>query len=499
MKGIRNFISNHKIITTLVVVVVIAIAGFAFFGGNANAEREITTVSLGIISQEISVTGRVESAERVDLSTESSGKVTSIPVAVGDVVVKGEMLLKINTDDLDVLLRRQQADLEKSEIALAKLEFKTNSEDDLEKAYEDGFNAVADAFIDLPGVITGLRGILREGYLTNNLSSRYGDRAIDYREAASTAYYAARRQYDAVLREYRAANRESSEEEIEDLILNTYEAVQTAADAVKTMKVFADYVDDRVNGLNLPAQAAIDQDNLDSYTAQTNDHLVALLDIKDTIKDSRDGITDEDQDIESLRLDIQQAELDIEDTLVQISRRIVRSPIDGVVAGIEVEIGETISENDIAISVISTDQFQVEANLPESDIAKAQVGSDASIILDAYGNDVVFPAKVVLIDPAETIVDGVATYKLTLQFVEADPRIRSGMTADIKIQGESRENVLVIPNRAVKTKEGKKYVQILEGEEVTEMEVVTGLRGTDGNVEIVDGLYQGEQVVVSEN
>lgn len=494
---IRRFIKNHKIITTLIVVVVIIVVVFALFAGKGSAERESVTVTVGNISQEISVTGRVEAAEKVELSSESRGKVTLIPVQVGDSVVPGTTLIKINTDDLNVLIRRQQADLEKSRIALAKLEFKTTSEDDLEKAYEDGFNAVADAFVDLPSIVTGLREIIRESYLSSNLSSRYGDRAVDFRDVAYDAYFEAKRQYDAVLKEYRAANRGSSDETIEDLVSNSYDMVQTVADTVKDTNLFIDYVEKRANAGSLPAQAAIDQESIDTYTEQTNDHLVALLDIKDIINDSRDGITDEDQDIESLRLDIRQVELDIEDTLVQIGRRIIRSPINGVVTSINVKVGETISENEFAVSVITSDQFQIEAFLPESDIAKANVGSDASIILDAYGNDVIFQAKVVLIDPAETIVDGVATYKLTLEFVSPDPRIRSGMTSDIKIQGESRESVLIIPQRAVKTRMGKKYVEILEGEVVTEVEIKTGLRGTDGNVEVLDGLYQGDLVVVS--
>ena len=52
----------------------------------------------------------------------------------------------------------------------------------------------------------------------------------------------------------------------------------------------------------------------------------------------------------------------------------------------------------------------------------------ADVTLDAYGSGVIFQARVDIIDPAETVLDGVPPYKVTLDFVSADPRIRSGMT-----------------------------------------------------------------------
>jgi RND family efflux transporter MFP subunit len=493
-----NFIKKHKVLVIVVSVIILAGAGFIFAQSNNAPKRELHVVSSTTVSQEIRVAGRVEAVEKVDLAVQSGGKVSIVGAKVGDSVVAGQTVIKVNSDDLDVLLRRQRADLDKSKIALAKLEFKTTSEDDLDKAYEDGFNAISNAFIDLPSIVSGIRDILGHSYLSNNVRSRYGSRALEFREDALDAYYVAKNDYDDVLKEYRLANRSSDEEVIDELILATYSMTQRVSDAVKRTNTFVDYVEDRMddsadNNLVLIS----DQENIDDYTADTNLHLSELLEIKDIISDSKEGITDEDQDIESLRLDIQQAELDIEDTLVQIERRKIKSPINGVVTDVRVELGETIPANETVVSIISASQFQVNANLPESDIAKVAVGSPAKVVLDAYGSEVVFPAVISLIDPAETIVDGVATYKIKFDFTQPDQRIRSGMTADIVITGEIKEDVLAVPARAIKTKEGKKYVEILENEVVFELEVKTGLRGTNGNVEIIEGLFGGEQVVVS--
>ncbi len=108
-----------------------------------------------------------------------------------------------------------------------------------------------------------------------------------------------------------------------------------------------------------------------------------------------------------------------------------------------------------------------------------------------------FSGKVIKIDPAETVIEGVATYKTTVQFTQEDPRIKSGMTADIDILTAEKENVIAVPARAVINKNGQKIVRILVGAENTikEVEVQTGIRGSDGNIEIIRGINQGDRVI----
>jgi len=127
-----------------------------------------------------------------------------------------------------------------------------------------------------------------------------------------------------------------------------------------------------------------------------------------------------------------------------------------------------------------------------------------SVTLDAYGSEVNFPATVSLVDPAETVIEGISTYKVTLSFDEADTRIRSGMTANISIHTAERNNVLEIPLRAVTTKESTKIVRIAPPQTAKanttpqEVNIVLGLRGSDGMVEVVSGLTEGEEVITFE-
>jgi HlyD family secretion protein len=151
------------------------------------------------------------------------------------------------------------------------------------------------------------------------------------------------------------------------------------------------------------------------------------------------------------------------------------------------------------VSLMSDNNFKITANVPEVDVAKLSVGEEADVTLDAYGADVPFNAVVDLIDPAETVIQGVSTYKVTLRFVKKDERIRSGMTANIDIKTAKKEDVLYLPARSVITKDGKKYVKIPNGlTETLETEVTVGLRGSDGSIEILSGLNEGDTIVTFE-
>ncbi len=140
----------------------------------------------------------------------------------------------------------------------------------------------------------------------------------------------------------------------------------------------------------------------------------------------------------------------------------------------------------------------ISAAVPEVDVAKITIGDKAEVTLDAYGDTTVFPAAVSSIDPAETVIEGVPTYKVTLYFNDRDERVRSGMTANLDILTERREGVFRIPSRAVTTKDGKKIVRVPDISGLREVVVETGLRGSDGSIEIVSGLSEGDEVVTFE-
>jgi len=188
----------------------------------------------------------------------------------------------------------------------------------------------------------------------------------------------------------------------------------------------------------------------------------------------------------------------VQNIKTQLAKTVIFSPINSILTKMEIEVGENASLNVIIISLMSASEFEIEARVAEVDIAKIKINDSAKVTLDAYGSDIIFEAKVVKIDPAETIIEGLPTYKVTLQFIEKDDRLKSGMTADIDILTAQKQEVILIPQRAVISENGDKLVRVLEnGNKVKKVIVKTGLRGSSGEIEIVEGLAEGDKVIIS--
>jgi RND family efflux transporter MFP subunit len=182
---------------------------------------------------------------------------------------------------------------------------------------------------------------------------------------------------------------------------------------------------------------------------------------------------------------------------VKLAKNSLRSPIDGIITKQDAKKGAIVGANEIVASVMSEGKFEIEALVVEADIANLETGDKATLLLDAYGEDALFEAVVIKIDPAAELFEGVANYRITLAFIKDDERIRAGMTADLDIITAERKNVISIPQRAVIFKDNKKTVRLLEKDVLREVGVETGITGGRGLIEIVSGVGEGDMVVIA--
>lgn len=201
--------------------------------------------------------------------------------------------------------------------------------------------------------------------------------------------------------------------------------------------------------------------------------------------------------LESQQARVNQAWAEVQRISAQLDSYFLRSPLNGIVSRRDARTGEIIGANVHVITVISQAAYEIVANVPEADIAKIRLGDVATLTLDAYSDADIFTATVVEIDPAQTKIEGVTTYKVTLQFAQEDDRIRSGMTANVVLVTELRDDVLAVPQRAVVTRNGDVFVRLLHNKLPVEQPVVPGLFSSDGFAEIKSGLKEGDLVITS--
>jgi RND family efflux transporter MFP subunit len=167
--------------------------------------------------------------------------------------------------------------------------------------------------------------------------------------------------------------------------------------------------------------------------------------------------------------------------------------MDGTVTFLDIQRGEIASPNTVVATVIAPNALEIEAQIPEVDVSKLTVGNEVSITFDAIGGTV-FKGTVSFIDPAETVIDGVVNYKIKISLQTEDARVKSGLTANVIINAQKKENVLALPEFALTEEDDGVYVQKLVNGEVQKTKVTMGMRGSNGVVEIIDGLSEGDLV-----
>ncbi|MCK5320682.1 HlyD family efflux transporter periplasmic adaptor subunit, partial [Candidatus Parcubacteria bacterium] len=180
----------------------------------------------------------------------------------------------------------------------------------------------------------------------------------------------------------------------------------------------------------------------------------------------------------------------------------IKAPINGVITKINFAIGEQPGIGSPVVFMLGDNNYEIEVLISEADIAKISRDDFASITLDAFGEDLIFLGKVDFIEPAETVIQDVIYYLLTVVFTESKEKnvfltnVKSGMTANVDIMTDKKENVLAMPVRAIVDKNGQgKFTRVLIGENVEERQITLGLRGDGGLVEVLSGVKEGEKVV----
>ncbi len=192
---------------------------------------------------------------------------------------------------------------------------------------------------------------------------------------------------------------------------------------------------------------------------------------------------------------------------VTVENTIIRAPFDGTVLSKDADVGEMVapfssagSSRGAVVTLADMSSLEVEADVSESNIYKVRVGAPCEIILDAYPN-VKYPAAVKKIVP--TADRSRATVMTKIAFTQIDEKVLPEMSARVNFLPEKsgvaetpQPAVIAIPKSAVTSREGRKVVYKLVGENVQEVAVQIG-RELGTFTEISSGIAVGDQVVLS--
>ncbi len=527
-----NFLKNKKIkIWGSVLTAIIALIIFIIIGRGSEQDYEFITVERGELIQEVSVTGKVKPAQSVDLQFENSGRIASVNYKAGDKVRFGAIIASLDNQDAQAQVLEKEAALESAQADLDQTIRNINSlddfaintalktdldnaeanlinvqkkvEDDLSITYDSGFNTINEAMTQADASFSVLK----------SLRETYGDtdsgKVQDAEDLAKVELYGLPSYNRLGAKDYVAAvNADKSHENIDTTLdklniaftelRNAFSALQSAIQNNLITVSSSDRNTANSEAVSVASKLSVISDSIRNIVSQKITNEINISDAQSQLATARAAFPTQ-EDIIKKQAAVKQSQALLLSARSQLRKLLIIAPFSGVIARVDANRGETVTASEIIISMISAVGYQIEANITEFDISKIKIGDTATLTLDAYGPDILLTAVVSNVDPGETVIEGVTTYKTVLDFKESDLVLRPNMTANLDIQTNKKENVIAIPQRAVITKSGNKFVRLIENEIIREVQVETGLSGKDGLIEITEGLNEGDKVVTFTN
>jgi HlyD family secretion protein len=180
---------------------------------------------------------------------------------------------------------------------------------------------------------------------------------------------------------------------------------------------------------------------------------------------------------------VRQKQAALDQAQVDLDHTYIRAPVDGVVVSRNVDVGQTVAASLQAptLFLIAQDltKMQVDTNVDEADIGRVALDQEATFTVDSYPGQT-FRGRVVQIRQAPQVIQNVVTYNTVVAVSNLDLKLKPGMTANVKILVARRDNVVLVPNAALRVR--------LEGS-TTAAPAATrgggspGLRGSQGMAE----------------
>jgi HlyD family secretion protein len=440
IKKITAFLKKRKGLLIVVAIVGVGIVGY-FTLFNKPVQHETQVISHGDFLQQVSVSGKVVPAEDVDLSFEQAGIVRGVYVKVGDKVSSGKLIATQDTAQLSTQLAQMKAGIDLQRAKLNQLLAGSSDEDirvaqnTVDSANQDLADAYQNALITLNSANNSIYNVYVVATTMQNNYFFTGDQpSIQVKEA--------RENINTVMQKTMAYLDSANSGSRKDIDAALSAMPIDLGKIYTNLQIIRTECDD---GVYYSRVSSTDKASLDTQKTNITTSLTNTTSAKQTVDSDRIALLKAQNqldakkaaarptDIAVFEAQIKQAEASEQDVITQIRKKQIYAPIAGIVTAANAKVGSIMGSGEVAISLISQGEFQIESYVPEIYISLIKIGNDADVTLDAYGTDKVFKAKVVTIDPAETIKDGVSTYRIKLELQDSADEVKTGMTANVII------------------------------------------------------------------
>ncbi|XOB42460.1 MAG: efflux RND transporter periplasmic adaptor subunit [Candidatus Nealsonbacteria bacterium] len=533
---------RKKIIAIIIIVLFLAFILSRTIFKKKQDDLEFAKAEIATVIEDVSETGQIKKGEQIELGFKTLGILEKIYISVGEQVEEKDVLAKLENTQLSIQLSEAQASLQLYQAQLDKLiagatsqeiqvnqtavdnaqialdtanqtleDIKAQGEESLNADYEDALNILDDSYLKITNSLNAVDLIQRTYFYANDQES------IRVRENEDKTR-------DALDEVEPFVNTVKDTEASEDIDIALSLMKQALSDVFNALKLIRDncetanyqaivssadksildtqrgYINTALTNI-VNSQQTISSTKLNN-TVNINTYQAKINTAQGSLKAAQDDLakltaSPRQEDINLYQAQVKRAQAQVWLLQNQIEDTILKAPVNGQIIKIEKRVGELVQSvlKDAVITILPADPFSIEVDIYEEDVAKMDVGNTVDISLVAFPEERL-KGKVISIDPAEKMIDGVVYYEVSISLEQAPSGIKPGMTADLMITIDVKESVLAIPEKSLRKKNGKITVQVLEQNQITEREIEIGLKGTNNLVEVISGLEQGEQVIL---
>jgi HlyD family secretion protein len=449
-----------KRVITIIIILALAAAGwFAFsrFQENRRAQAvsnlQTETIAQGNLVATVGATGTVRANQTAPLAWQISGSVQDVLAEVGDIVSNGDILAELKETSLSQEIILAGADL-------------VAARNDLEELLEPASQL---ALSEAEQVIASAQESVRdlERYV-NNLNSSSSQADIDQARANLVL---AKYKLDKANEDFAPYENKKEDNLIRATLLSKLAQAQKEYDAaviqLNNLLGTANEIDLGLAEADLAlAQAQLD-DARESY---------------DTLLNGPDAD------------DIAAAEARVAAAQATVDLKHIAAPFDGTITEVHTKPGDQVSPGTVAFRLDDLSRLLVDVMVSEVDINRVKVGQDVIITFDAI------PAReyhglVTGVALVGTSTQDVVDFTVTVELTDADEAVKPGMTAAVNIVVDELEDVLLVPNRAVRIRDGNRVVYLLQSGIPEPVEVTLGA-SSDVSSQVIEGDVEVGDLVV---
>jgi HlyD family secretion protein len=408
----------------------------------------ITTATTGTIELVVAATGSLVPERQVNLSFAASGVVSEVIAVQGARVQANQVLASLDTSDLLLSIQQAQISFSSAQTSFARTS-QGATQGDIDAAKSTIANAQA-----------------------NYDSLSNGPTADDIQQAqnaiaqAKNSLWSAQASRDSTLGKPNADP--GAKAQAQASVANAEIAVQNAQ--INYDKLMAP-----------PTATALESAH--NQLIQAKNSLTKLL------------ASPTKEDIALAQAQVDQAKLSLVVAQKKLDNMVLRAPVGGIIASWSLHVGDSAGASTVAGVLIDDSKYHIDVSIDETEIGKVAAGQKVNVVLDAFST-ITLTGVVDSVGLVGTTTQGIVYYNVRINLDKTDLPVKPTMTASISIIAQHKENVLLVPSRAVKRDTQGTYVNIETPTGSQRVNVTIGI--SNGTItEIVDGLKVGDRVYLS--